>query len=226
MKWRILDSSQAAAWNEALSRQPAKDVYFIPQYHRVHELNAEGSAHAFVASDRGQELFYPFMMRPIEAVAGHSLSQTWFDIESVYGYTGPLATTSDQGFLSAAWDCFDSWCRHSHVIAEFVRFNPIIDNFRFVDPSYVVVPRQGDRCGQSELQSEEELWHSYSSRHRNMIRKAEKNGLECAEMPLADGIKPFHEAVFGNDESCWCGRVLLFFRQLFQWTHSMAQRQV
>ncbi len=190
MKWRILDSSQGVAWNEALSRQPAKDVYFIPEYHRVHELNAEGSANAFVASDRGQELFYPFMMRPIEAVAGHSLAQTWFDIESVYGYTGPLATTSDQRFLSAAWDCFDSWCRQGRVIAEFVRFNPIIDNFSFVDPSYVVSLDRETVVVNLNCR-EDELWQSYSSRHRNMIRKAEKNGLKCAEVPPAAGISHF-----------------------------------
>ena len=190
MKWRILDSSDAVAWREALSYQPARDVYFMPEYHRVHELNGEGSAKAFVASYRGHQLFYPFMMRPIETVAGHSLAQTWFDIESVNGYTGPLATTSDKGFLSAAWDCFESWCRQERVIAEFVRFNPIIDNFRFVDPSYVV-SLDRETVVVSLNCTEEELWQSYSSRHRNMIRKAEKNGLECAELRLEDGISHF-----------------------------------
>lgn len=190
MKWQILDSGQAIAWSEALSRQPISDVYFTPEYHKVYELNGEGSAKAFVASDENCELFYPFMMHTIDEIARHQLAQTWFDIESVYGYTGPLATTSDQEFLSAAWDCFDSWCRDNRIIAEFVRFSPIIENFRYADPSYAVsVDRQtvvvNLNC------SEEELWCSYSSSHRNKIRKAQKNGLECMELPPAEGMRHF-----------------------------------
>lgn len=192
MKWQALNSSQAEAWQEALSRQPLRDVYFTPEYHRVHEENGDGSARLFLASDRGRELFYPVMIRPIEAVAGHSLDETWFDIESVYGYTGPLSTTSDRGFLSEAWSCFDSWCRQNRVIAEFVRFNPLMDNFRFVDESHAVsLDRQtvvvNLNC------TVEELWESYSSSHRNKIRKAERNGLECVELPPPQGIDRFRQ---------------------------------
>jgi hypothetical protein len=190
MKWQALNSSQAEAWHVAMSRQPLRDVYFTPEYHRVYELNGEGSAKAFVASERDQVLFYPFMMRPINEVAGHRVADTWFDIESVYGYTGPLATTSDRRFLSAAWECFDSWCRQSRVVAEFVRFNPTIENFRFIDPSYVVTLDR-ETVAVNLNCTQEELWQSYSSRHRNMIRKAEKNGLECAEMPLTEGMGHF-----------------------------------
>jgi hypothetical protein len=190
MKWQVLDSSETEAWHQALSRQPVRDVYFTPEYHSVHEKNGDGTARAFIACDRGQELFYPFMMRPIEAIAGQPLADTWFDIESVYGYTGPLATTSDQGFLSEAWNCFDSWCKNNRVIAEFVRFNPMVDNSRFADSSHAIsLDRQtvvvNLNC------TEEELWQSYSSSHRNKIRKAEKNGLECAEMQPEQGIRPF-----------------------------------
>jgi hypothetical protein len=190
MKWQALDSSEAEAWHRALGRQPVSDVYFTPEYHRVHEENGDGTARAFIAWNRGQELFYPFMMRPIEAVAGHPLADTWFDIESVYGYTGPLATTSDQEFLSEAWNCFDSWCRQSRIIAEFVRFNPMMDNFLFACSTHAVsLDRQTVAVNLNC--TEEDLWQSYSPTHRNKIRKAEKNGLECAELPAAVGISHF-----------------------------------
>jgi hypothetical protein len=190
MKWQEFDSSDAESWRQALSRQPFRDVYFSPEYHRVHELNGDGSAKLFVASDRGLELFYPFMMRPIEAVAGHSLAETWFDIESVYGYTGPLATSSDQSFLSEAWNCFDSWCRENRVIAEFVRFNPMMDNFRFADPSCVMSLDRQTIVANLNC-TEDQLWQSYASRHRNTIRKAQKNGLECVEVAPTDAMCQF-----------------------------------
>ena len=49
------------------------------------------------------------------------VSSTYRDIESVYGFTGPVASTADGDFLAAAWQAFGTWCSTQHVVAEFVR---------------------------------------------------------------------------------------------------------
>lgn len=190
MKWRTLDTSESEAWHQLLRQQPARDVYFQPEYHRAHELSGDGTAKVFVAEDQGRALFYPFMLRPINSVAGLPIAESWFDIESVYGYSGPLSNTSDSGFLSAAWECFESCCRENFVVAEFVRFHPMMDNFLFADSSYMV-SMDRETVVVNLNRTQEDLWQSYSPSHRNKIRKAQKNGLQCEEWPLPRGIDHF-----------------------------------
>jgi hypothetical protein len=190
MKWHLLDTSDPEAWREALRPQPVGDIYFQPEYHQAYEVNGDGSAKAFVAEDGSHRLVYPFMLRSIEKVACESLGETWFDMETVYGYGGPLSTTSNRDFLSAAWNCFGSWCEENRVIAEFIRFHPMIDNYRFADPSCVV---SADReTVIVDLNStEDDIWKSYSVTHRRKIRKAQKNLLMCEEQTPAEGIAHF-----------------------------------
>src|SRR5262249_56742647 len=114
----------AGAWLEALARLPDSDASFLPAYHQACELNGDGEALAFVAERGGNVLFYPFLVRSIRAVGGEAVAEPWCDLESVYGYTGPLATTADEGFLADAWREFGSWGEGRRVVAGVVRFDP------------------------------------------------------------------------------------------------------
>ena len=83
MKCRVLNTKESTEWCEALKRFPQADVYFLPQYHRANELNGNGTAHAVIAEDGGQVLFYPFIVHPIEKVGAEPVRGPWFDIETV-----------------------------------------------------------------------------------------------------------------------------------------------
>jgi len=52
-----------------------------------------------------------------------------YDVTSVYGYPGPLASASeDPGFLSRAWnELFRVW-KSTGVVSAFTRFNPLLNN--------------------------------------------------------------------------------------------------
>jgi len=192
VKRRVLDTKDSAVWCETLKRFPEADVYFLPQYHHAYEVNGNGTAHAFVAEEGGHLFFYPFIVRPIEKVGAEPVRGPWFDIETVYGYSGPLGTTTDGEFLAAAWKAFDAWCEENRIVAEFIRFNPLLENQCYADASRkpafdretVVVGLAG---------SEEDLWASYPSGHRTKIRKAVKGGLICEETAVADGLPVFKE---------------------------------
>ena len=187
MKWQTLDTGEPEEWHNALRRIPTTDTYFLPEYHRAYELNGDGVAHAFLAEDGDDLLFYPYFVRPIERVGSEPVGEPWFDIQTVYGYSGPLCTTNDTAFLARAWAAFADWCQRERIIAEFVRFNPLIENYQYVngscrvdlDRETVVVPLE---C------SEEQLWTSYPRVHRNMVRKALSNGLVCEEVHAVEGL--------------------------------------
>ena len=173
-----------------LRRFPVADIYFLPQYHRACELNGNGAARVFVAEEGEHAFCYSFIVRPIEKVGAEPVRGSWFDLETVYGYSGPLSTTSDGVFLAAAWAAFDVWCGENRIVAEFIRFNPLLENHRYADASRnVTLDRETVVVSLSG--SEDDLWTNYPSVHRNMVRKALKKGLVCEEVPLSEGLSEF-----------------------------------
>ncbi|MBI3269704.1 MAG: GNAT family N-acetyltransferase [Planctomycetes bacterium] len=186
----MLRCGDSAEWEACLRRFPEADAYYLAAYHRAHEANGDGEARAFVARNGEDLLFHPFLQRAIPADAFERPEAGWSDLQTVYGYAGPLATTSDGRFLTDAWLRFFAWCREHAVVAEFVRFHPLLGTHRFagegcrvvLDRETVVLPLGN---------AEEELWSAYPSTQRNMVRKARAKGVVCEEEPTSAGLGVF-----------------------------------
>jgi hypothetical protein len=190
-------ASDDAAWAAAVERLPDADVYHSAAYHRVAEANDEGCAMAFVAEEGGAMLFHPFMLRPIERVGNEAVGGGWCDLESAYGYAGPLSTTDDPAFLARAWQAFGDWCAQQRVVAEFVRFNPLVRNERLAEEGMRVV--EDRQTVVVELTGNvDAIWARYPSVQRNMVRKARNAGLEARVLAVADGLSVFRA---GYDET-------------------------
>lgn len=190
MKVQIYNIQEPEKWHNVLDCIGQADVYFMPEYHFAYQLNGDGVAYAFVAEENDHMLFYPFFVRPIEKVGTKSIFKSWYDIETVYGYSGPLCTTTDKMFLADAWDTFSAWCKENSIIAEFIRFNPLMQNHRYIDES-CEVKFDRETVVVNLNTSEEGLWESYSSIQRNMVRKAYGKGLVCAESLTPESFKEF-----------------------------------
>jgi hypothetical protein len=186
----VLATTDDPAWADAVERLRGADVYHTDSYHRVAEANGEGRALAFVAEARDAMLFHPFLQRPIERVGDEIVDSSWCDLESVYGYGGPLATTDNPDFLARAWEEFGRWCARQHVVAEFIRFNPFLNNESLVPPPTRVV---GDRetVLVDLIGGADALWERYPAVQRNMVRKARKAGLEARVLGTGDGMDEF-----------------------------------
>jgi hypothetical protein len=187
---RILTTADADEWRRELGLFSESDVYFLAEFHRACEVNGDGKARAFVFEDAGERLFHPFLVRPIAQVGDEPAPARVYDIESVVGYTGPLATTVDPAFLGRAWSAFGDSCRSRGIVAEFVRFNPLLGNERYASDSYEI------RCDRKLVVirldwSEDELWTSYLPRQRKNVRKAIKSGLVAGEMSAVDDFVDF-----------------------------------
>jgi hypothetical protein len=182
--------SHDPGWADALERLPAADVYHAASYHRLAEANGEGRALAFIVRAGDAMLFHPFLRRPIERVGEETIDGSWSDLESAYGYGGPLATTDDPDFLTRAWQEFDRWCAQERVVAEFVRFNPLLHNERFIGTDTRVVDDREtvvvDLTGGADA-----LWERYPAVQRNMIRKARKTGLQARVVDADAGMGEF-----------------------------------
>lgn len=70
-------------------------------------------------------VFYPFLLKPVPVKVG---GNGFFDLETAYGYGGPVAFNCD---LDARQDfacLFANWALQQNIVAEFVRFNPLTAN--------------------------------------------------------------------------------------------------
>jgi hypothetical protein len=94
------------------------------------------------------------------------------DWQSPYGYGGPIGFGMTESTLREAWSAFDGIARERGVIAEFVRFHPLVDNHRLY-PGTVTEDRRIVRINLRQP----DLAASYSVRGRNTLRKAQRAGL-------------------------------------------------
>lgn len=96
----------------------------------------------------------------------------FFDVQSPYGYGGPISTSTDPVFLERASKAYCQWCKDNRILAEFIRFHPLLQNQQYYHGEVLY-----DRKTVWIDLSQEELFKGYKSRTRNAIRKALKHGV-------------------------------------------------
>lgn len=112
--------SGAREWPELLSRV-SHDVYHRPEYHRTSGFGCEGDPYLFAYEEDDKVFLWPYLLTPIDGL------NEYFDVTSVYGYSGPVGST-DPPFLSRAWrELLDHW-RMQRAVSAFTRFHPILGN--------------------------------------------------------------------------------------------------
>lgn len=112
-------------------------------------------------------------------------TQHW-DLQSPYGYGGPVTNNSDEGFLARAWSAHKEWCKQNNILVEFVRFHPIAENWRYYGGISHV-----DRATVAVQLNDRDLMSSYQPRVRTAIRKACATGVTAHWQDVAEGIERF-----------------------------------
>ena len=209
---RLIPASERAPWRAALAPFGEIDATYLPEYHAAYALRVADSVPLlWLFSRDGAHFAYPFLQTPV-VVDGHATP--YHDISSVYGYTGPIATTEDPGFLAAAWRAFDEYARQRKVIAEFIRFSPFNATERFAHPAAEVSVNRS--LAVSHLPgTQEQFLQSLGTKTRNMLRKAERAGLRARELPMPGHLPAFRDlyaqtmqrnsapAFFWYDDAYW-----------------------
>jgi len=177
--YQILDSSQTEEWNAVLSEFRESDIYYSPHYIKISEENNEGEARLFVFRENGFVVCYPYLMRRINDLslpAARRLHQDYYDIITPYGYGGPITTAVDETDyerLSHSFAAvFASYCKEARIVAEFVRFHPIMGNHSFY-PAVSPANIRQTVC----IDLHKEVWNNLKASCRNRVRHAMNSGL-------------------------------------------------
>lgn len=190
----ILTGRDTHEWNKYLTRitKERQDIYFTPEYYSLYEAYGDGEVRCFVFEKDGELALYPFLKSSINPL-GYKLDKEYFDIQGAYGYNGIISTTDNIEFITSFWTGFDEWCQENDVIAEFTRFHPLLNNQKLASPKMKTIYSRHTVSLDLKL-SEDDIWKSQiSSKNRNMIRKAEKEGVTIVESDDYETFKKLYD---------------------------------
>lgn len=199
MVTKNLTFKESEEWSRLLSMLPAdqQDVYFSSKYYALYEQNGDGKACCFVFEEDGKIVLYPFLLNTINQL-GYELDDEYFDIQGAYGYNGIVTSSKDEGFIARFHEAFDKYCQEQHIVAEFSRFHPLLDNQTLASPKMQTFYSRKTVKLDLTL-TEDEIWmNQFSSKNRNVIRKAEKEGVTIVESQDYDFFREMYNQTMHN----------------------------
>ncbi|MDD3567448.1 MAG: GNAT family N-acetyltransferase [Bacteroidales bacterium] len=229
MSYKTLTLKDSEEWNNQLTKLPVEqqDIYYTPEYYSLYENYGDGKAMCFVFEKDGDIALYPFLINSVNAL-GYELDKEYFDIQGAYGYNGVLTNTYNCTFIDNFYKSFYNYCQPNNIIAEFTRFHPLLENQKFsINHMQVLFDRETISIDLTK--NYDEIWkNDYSSRNRNMIRKAEKQGYTCKiiSKPLKTEIDNFISIYLNNMEMVGAEEYYYFNNDFFHNTFVQLKNQV
>lgn len=187
------DPQQRQKWRSVLRHFKDIDIFFYPEYVYLFELKGDGKAYCFVYYDGDKGLvIYPFLKRTIKDLAIFAdLPDSLIDITSPYGYGGYLRS-SEKVDMDNFFTIFHNYCSENNIVSEFIRFNPILQNFSYCSPKVDIQEWNETVCMDLSL-TENQLWQNMKPSCRNKIKKAQKSGITILQDQNFAHLDKFYE---------------------------------
>ena len=193
---QIYDITQAQEWDSVVRSFQEHDVYYLSGYVRAFQLHGDGDPQLLFYEQDSLRAIYVYMKRTT-AIEG------WFDSITPYGYGGVLfeGDTSEEN-LKAFWDAYVQKMKDENIVCNFVRYHPVLANAVLMKEVSDVIDL--GKTVAFHLDSPEVIWQNIVPKNRNMIRKAEKNGIEihhAADMALFKDFVQIYNATMDKDNA-------------------------
>lgn len=166
------------SWNQLYSIIPDnnKSPHFAIEYYKLFELRGEGKGICFAGIEDKKIILYPTLINCINDL-GYDLDKEYYDLQGAYGYNGPIANCTDPDFLSNFSNELISYYNKNNIIAEFIRFCPVVQNHQILD--YIQAIYALDNVIIDLSGGLDNVWeNSFDRGVRKAIRKSMKNGLQ------------------------------------------------
>jgi hypothetical protein len=175
--FKIIYLKDKEEWQEKYSLLPIgqQDIYYTPEYYALYENNGDGQACCFVFEQDNDIALYPFLKNSINDL-GYDLDKEYYDIQGAYGYNGVIASSYNNCFIALFQRAFDEYINKSFIIAEFTRFNPVLNNHIF--SQYLTLQHDQDNI-LVDLNLRDLEKESYEYTTLKNVRKAIRNNLKC-----------------------------------------------
>ncbi len=189
----VVFASDKTRWNQIVDEFEAADIYYRNEYVKSLLVGSSDNAVLFHYSGDGFSVCYPMIIKDIAQSSqykGLISENEFFDMEVPYGYGGPICVGSNKASEKKFVEQLTEWCKENRVVSQFIRFHPILNNQvncekLGIENAYihhtVVVNTRNDQ----------DIIKNMDSKKRNMVRKAEKNGVSIEIDKQLNDIEEF-----------------------------------
>ena len=183
-------------WDNIVQSFTNYDVYYLSGYVKAFQIHGDGEPQLLYYEADGLKAIYVYMKRTTNI-------EGYFDSVTPYGYGGVLfegntSETKLQDFWHEYVDCM----RKNGIVDNFVRYHPVLSNAIPMKQTSTVTDL--GKTVAFDLSSPDVIWENIISKNRNMIRKAEKNGIEIRHgksMELLAEFKRIYNATMEKDHA-------------------------
>ena len=193
---QIFDMNHRCEWDNTVRSFEEYDVYYLSGYVCAFEIHGDGDPQLLYYEEGGLRAIYVYMKRKtaIEGV---------YDSITPYGYGGVLFEGDMQEEnLKAFWTAYVEKMKELNIVDNFVRYHPVLANAVPMKEVSEVIDL--GKTVAIHLDSPEVIWENIIPKNRNMIRKAEKNGIEihhAHDMELFKDFIRIYNATMDKDNA-------------------------
>lgn len=168
------------------------DIYFLPDWGKFFESKEEaGKLTIFELKNNIGHIFYQFILREIPISNGKT---KYYDIITPYGFSGPVIISCPANRKEELTKSFDEefqlYCEKNHIVTEYVRFNPWIQNLNDFKELYQL--RDNGHTIYIDLSVPDFFMDEFSAKARTQVRKARKKNVEIEFDYSGSTAKEFH----------------------------------
>ena len=193
---KIFNLNQAKDWDNLVQSFINYDVYYLSGYVKAFFIHGDGDPHLFYYNENGLRGIYVYMKRKtaIEGV---------YDSITPYGYGGFLLEGDEtEENIKSLWKAYVEKMKSENIVDNFVRYHPVLANAIPMKVCSDVIDL--GKTVSMDLSSEDVIWKNIHSKNRNMIRKAEKNGIVIKHgqgLELFDDFIKIYNATMDKDNA-------------------------
>lgn len=166
---KLFGLSQSEEWDATVRIFTDWDVYYLSGYVKAFMIHGDGDPCLLYYEAEDLKAIYVYMKR-------RTALERVYDSVTPYGYGGVLfeGNASEEN-LQAFWKEYLAKMTEEHIVDNFVRYHPVLKNAVPMKNISNVIDL--GKTIAMDISSPETIWDNIHSKNRNMIRKAEKNGI-------------------------------------------------
>lgn len=167
---KLYDLAHSEEWDGVVRSFAEYDVYYLSGYAKGFHIHGDGDPFLMFYEGDGLRAICVYMKRA-------TVIEGYYDSVTPYGYGGVLfeGEKTDANLQAFRRD-FLELMETEHIVDGFVRYHPVLNNAAPMRRISTVFDL--GRTIAFDLSSPGLIWENITSKNRNMIRKAEKNGIE------------------------------------------------
>ena len=174
---KILSIKNKNEWRNIIHKYFPKydDIYFDPDYVKLDCLAKKNSQGFLYYFKKKEKIWINIFIKIKTPIYSKNIKDIYYDIETPYGYGGPLTNTNDKHFIFEACKSFQKWLKKNLILANLYKYHPLIKNYETYDQNTKLF-KSKITCS-IDLNLVDKNLSPFKSKIKNMIRNAKKNKL-------------------------------------------------